>query len=90
METKHLCQSCGMPLGNPDFAGTEKDGSKSKEYCTHCYQNGAFVKPGMTLMEMEKIVKEQMQKRAIDPALINLAVNTLPNLKRWGAKLARM
>ena len=66
--------------------GTEKDGSKSKEYCTYCYQNGAFINPTMTLNEMKTLVKEQMEKRKIDAGIINMAVSSLPNLKRWRAK----
>ena len=72
-----------MPLDKPEMLGTEKDGSKTKEYCTYCYQNGAFINPNMTLAEMKTLVKEQMEKMKIDAAVINMAVSTLPNLKRW-------
>ena len=83
MESKNFCQSCSMPLDNPGMMGTEKDGSKSKEYCAYCYQNGAFVNPNTTLEEMKTIVKTEMEKRNIDAGIINTAVNTLPHLKRW-------
>lgn len=86
MENKVFCQSCSMPLDKPEMMGTEKDGSKSKEYCTYCYQNGAFINPIMTLNEMKTLVKEQMEKRKIDAGIINMAVSSLPNLKRWRAK----
>ena len=72
-----------MPLDNPGMMGTEKDGSKSNEYCAYCYQNGAFVNPNTTLEEMKTIVKTEMEKRNIDAGIINTAVNTLPHLKRW-------
>ncbi len=83
MEMKHFCQSCSMPLDKPELTGTEKDGSKSKDYCIYCYQNGAFMNPDMTFEEMKVLVKEQMAKMKIDPGIINLAVNSLPGLKRW-------
>lgn len=83
MSNKQFCQSCSMPLDKPEMMGTEKDGTKSKEYCTYCYQHGAFINPSMTLQEMTKMVKEQMEKRKIDKDLISKAVNILPNLKRW-------
>ncbi len=83
MENKNLCQSCSMPLDKPEMMGTEKDGSKSNEYCVYCYQNGAFINPDMTLEEMKILVKEQMEKRKINTNLINMAVSSLPNLKRW-------
>ncbi len=86
MENKKFCQSCSMPLDQPELIGTERDGSKSKEYCTYCYQNGTFRNPNMTLNEMKKLVKEQMEKRKMDASIINRAVNSLPNLKRWRAK----
>lgn len=77
-----------MPIDKPEFQGTEKDGSKSKEYCVYCYRDGAFINPKMTLAEMKELVKREMEKRRIEQPLINMAVNSLPYLKRWGAKTA--
>lgn len=48
------CESCGMPLLADQDAGTEKDGSLSSRYCTHCYQDGAFTDPNLTKEEMIK------------------------------------
>jgi hypothetical protein len=75
-----------MPLDNPDLLGTEKDGSKNHEYCRYCYLDGAFVNPGMSLKEMTSVVISQMEKRNIDPKIIDMAVSSLPNLKRWKRK----
>lgn len=86
MENRQFCQSCSMPLDKPELMGTEKDGSKSNEYCTYCYQNGSFVNPDMTLDEMKTVVKEQMEIRKIDAGIIDMAVSGLPHLKRWRAK----
>jgi radical SAM superfamily enzyme len=83
MENKLFCQSCGMPLDKPEMMGTEKDGAKSSEYCTYCYQEGSFINPGMTLAEMKTLVKEKMEEMKMDTGIINMAVNNLPNLKRW-------
>lgn len=88
MENKFFCQSCSMPLDNPELLGTDKDGSKSHEYCKYCYQNGAFVNPNMSIKEMTSLVINQMEKRNIDPKIIDMAVSSLPNLKRWRAKMA--
>lgn len=90
MENKIFCQSCSMPLDKPEMMGTEKDGTKSKEYCIYCYQNGAFMNPGMTLNEMKTLVRTQMEKMKIDKGLINIAVSSLPNLKRWRSKMASL
>ena len=83
MKTETYCQSCSMPLDNPDLLGTEKDGSKSSEYCKYCYEKGEFINPGMTLTEMTTLVISQMEKMNIDPKAIDMAVSSLPNLKRW-------
>ena len=83
MEHKQFCQSCSMPIDQPELAGTEKDGSKSSEYCVYCYQHGAFLNPAMTLDEMKKLVREQMEIRKMDVSLIDMAVHSLPMLKRW-------
>jgi len=37
-----MCQSCSMPLTKPEDNGTNKDGSKSVDYCSHCFVNGEF------------------------------------------------
>ena len=87
MVNKNICQSCSMPLDNPALLGTEKDGSKSKEYCSYCYQKGQFVNPGMTLNEMKTLVKVQMEKMKIELSVISMAVKVLPELKRWKAAI---
>lgn len=79
-----------MPLDKPEMMGTEKDGSKSKEYCSYCYQNGTFVSPNMKLDEMKSLVKEQMEKRKIDSKTIDMAISSLPHLKRWRSKVSSM
>jgi len=86
MENKNFCQSCSMPIAQPGLRGTEKDGSKSNEYCTYCYQNGEFINPNMTLEEMKTLVKTQMEIRKMDGGIIDMAVSSLPHLKRWNAK----
>ena len=42
MEERY-CQCCGMPMGDTkELYGTEKDGSRSVDYCKYCYEHGAF------------------------------------------------
>jgi len=79
----NICQSCTMPIENPELRGTEKDGSLNHEYCFYCYQHGEFTRPDLTLGEMKAMVKTQMQKKNIDPILIQMAIKNLPYLKRW-------
>ena len=86
MDSEAFCQSCSMPLDNPELRGTEKDGSKSQEYCNYCYQKGTFTDPHMTLKEMSLSVITHMEKMNIDSKKIDIAVSSLPHLKRWRTK----
>jgi len=90
MKHKQFCQSCGMLLGEPQLAGTESDGSASTEFCIHCYDNGAFTKPDITLEEMTAHVVSLMQQKNMEQNVINLAVNSLPNLKRWDGQVHKV
>lgn len=83
MKQETYCQSCSMPLDNQELQGTEKDGFKSNEYCKYCYQQGEFINPNMTLPEMTSLVINQMEEMNIDSKTIDMAVSTLPHLKRW-------
>jgi hypothetical protein len=74
-----------MPIERPDLSGTEKDGSRSLEYCKYCYQNGEYVNPTMSLDEMKKLVEEKMTEMKLNSGIINMTLNALPELKRWKA-----
>ena len=80
---KNFCQSCGMPLDNPEMLGTEKDGSRSSEFCKYCYQAGSFINPKMTLDEMKTLVANFLQKENAPASVVQHSVNMLPGLKRW-------
>jgi radical SAM superfamily enzyme len=83
MKTKHFCQSCSMPLDNGELAGTEKDGTKSHEYCKYCYQNGEFTHPGFTVEQMASHIIKKMEKEKVPEDIIETCVNRLRHLKRW-------
>ena len=83
MEGYTHCQSCGMPLDQPGLLGTEKDGSKSTIYCLYCYRNGGFVRPDMTLSEMEEHVRAILEKTHAGEATITSLLSRLPHLTRW-------
>lgn len=83
MSAQTFCQSCSMPLDSNEIKGTEKDGSKSGDYCKYCYQDGQFTTPALTLPEMEKIVVSEMEKQHIPQNIVSMAVASLPQLKRW-------
>ena len=81
-----MCESCGMPMGETDeMYGTEANGTKSTDYCSNCYDNGAFTHPTVTLEEMIKIVADVMVKDfGFEPQDALEQCNAgLPTLKRW-------
>lgn len=83
---KSNCQSCGMPLGRDEKdGGTNADGSKSSEYCSHCYQNGQFTEPNLTLEQMTAKVKGKMKDMHFPGFVANFFTRDIPKLKRWTA-----
>ena len=83
MQSKRICQSCSMPLSDPELSGTERNGSRKKDYCKYCYENGQFKYPDITLEEMRTRVKSMMEQMRLDADTISMALSSLPNLKRW-------
>jgi len=83
MDIRTHCQSCSMPLDNPDLLGTEKDGSKSQEYCKYCYEVGEFTDPDMSLEDMQSLVIDKLEQENVPEDIIEGAVNSLPRLRRW-------
>jgi len=73
-----------MPLQKKEDFGTNADGSKSEEYCFHCFQNGKFLDEGITLQEkIDKNVKFAVQMGMSENEARKMASNVLPKLKRW-------
>lgn len=78
------CQSCGMPLSkDPQGGGTETDGSRSTMYCGHCYQQGKFTLPNITVHEMIDLVNGKMKEMHIPGFLAYFMTRNIPKLKRW-------
>jgi len=75
-----------MPMSTPEQFGTEADGGHSNEYCTYCYQNGAFTLDvdKDTFIAMQ--VKIAVEKLGVDEKQAReMATTLLPTLKRWKA-----
>ena len=83
MEDTIFCQSCGMPITDPVMRGTERDESKSDQYCKYCYSHGKFINPGMSYEQMRLLVIEKMMEQKIPQYIIEEAVKRLPWLNRW-------
>lgn len=76
-----------MPLARDEDAGTEADGSKSVEYCIHCYRDGAFVEPGLTKEEAIERYAPMMATHLGMPQeeAKEMVRNYLSTLPRWRA-----
>jgi hypothetical protein len=78
-----MCQSCGMPFRKEEDFGKKEDGSKSEDYCFHCFQGGRFLDEGITLKEkIEKNVKFGVQMGMPEEMARHMCENILPKLKR--------
>ena len=87
MKTYKNCQSCGMPLKkDPNGGGTEKDGSKSKKYCSYCYENGEFTNPDITVEEMKILVKGKLKEMGFPGFIAGLFTKGIPKYERWKTK----
>lgn len=81
------CQSCGMPLSkDPQGGGTNADGTKSTEYCSNCFQKGAFIQPNMTVEQMTALVRGFLKEQGTPNFLANLYASSVPRLRRWKSK----
>lgn len=86
---ENFCQMCGMPMGVTDeLYGTEKDGSKSKDYCKYCYDKGEFNFKG-TMDEMIEFCVPKMTE--VNPAMSEEEARKtmkefFPKLKYWAAQ----
>ena len=83
-QTPKNCQSCGMPLKRDEKGGgTNADGSKSTMYCSHCYENGQFVLPDITVEQMQHRVREKVIEFGMPGFLAGLFTRRIPKLVRW-------
>lgn len=79
-----MCQSCGMPFQKDEDYGTDKDGSRSENYCFHCFQKGRFLDDGITLLEkIEKNVKFGVRMGMPEDMARHMCETILLKLKRW-------
>lgn len=84
------CQSCGMPLSRDEKGGgTNADGSKSTMFCSHCYAQGRFTLPDITVDQMQNIVREKLREFGIPAALGWIFTRKVPKLARWSGEAGR-
>ena len=78
------CQSCGMPMKRDEKGGgTNADGSKSTVYCSRCYEVGKFIRPDISVTEMQALVKDKIKEFGFPGFLAGLLTKNIPKLERW-------
>jgi hypothetical protein len=79
-----------MPLSkDPLGGGTNADGSRSSEYCSHCYREGAFTQPNITAAEMTTLVEGKLRSMHFPGFLARRFAKDVPTLRRWRSQAAR-
>jgi hypothetical protein len=77
-----------MPMKkDPQRGGTNSDGSRSTEYCSYCYVNGAFTSPEIdTPQAMQKFCIGKLKEMGVPGFVAWLFTRSIPRLKRWAPK----
>ena len=78
-----FCQSCSMPMMRPDDFGTNADGSQNDQFCRHCFGDGRFTEPDITLEGMIEKCTALMRLMHLSDEEIEQTRVFLPILKRW-------
>ena len=83
-----FCQSCGMPMDNSDCFGTDERDLKVNDYCIHCFENGKFTNPDITMEEMIDLVTDIMIEKVKMPEeqARQISQSFIPTLNRWRDK----
>jgi hypothetical protein len=78
-----------MPLSkDPLGGGTNANGSRSSEYCSHCFGQGAFAQPNITAEEMKVLVEGKLRSMHFPGFLARRFAKDVPTLRRWRNKSA--
>ncbi|WP_259391587.1 zinc ribbon domain-containing protein [Paenibacillus sp. 1011MAR3C5] len=86
-----FCQSCSMPMLEPEIQGTELNGERSTDYCQYCYSDGAFTQPELTIEDMIGICVPHMVEDGMDASAAEAILQQqLPGLKRWAPNRDRL
>jgi len=77
-----------MPLRKDEQGGgTEQDGSRSEKYCSHCYVQGQFTLPEISVDEMRQRVIVKLRESHFPLVVARWMTHNLPELERWRKQL---
>jgi len=74
-----------MPLEQAQDFGTDRAGIRVNDYCRHCFVNGEFTEPQISMTAMIDRCVAVMSQRGImpEPHARSLLNDVMPRLKRW-------
>jgi len=72
-----------MPMYSQGDFGANADGSKNKEYCHYCFQEGEFTEPNITVEQMIEKCTDIMRQMNMSEKKIEQIKKFIPMLKRW-------
>lgn len=82
MEQK-ICQSCWIPLENPEQFGTNADWSVNQDYCIYCYKNGEFIDDVSMEEYIDMCSQYWAQAGMTNEQMKEYCTKLFPTLKRW-------
>jgi hypothetical protein len=72
-----------MPMKqDPQGGGTNADGTKSKIYCSYCYENGEFLFKG-NVKEFQEVCRKAMVDNGFNKFMAWLFTRGMKRLPRW-------
>jgi hypothetical protein len=69
--------------------GTNADGTRTSEYCSHCFHRGAFTQPDITAEQMQMLVEGKLRTMHFPGFLARRFAKDVPKLRRWRKSAAR-
>jgi len=79
-----FCQSCGMPMDkDPGRGGTRDDGTRTQQYCSLCYEKGAFKDDFTKADDMIGFVKGKLKEMGYSSLKRWFFTSHIPKLERW-------
>jgi hypothetical protein len=73
-----------MPLKrDPQGGGSEADGSRSRTYCSLCYDGGSFRHPDFSARQMQDFCVTQLSKKGMPRIMAWMFTRGIPQLDRW-------
>jgi hypothetical protein len=73
-----------MPLKKDEKGGgTDAEGTKSKMFCSRCYENGKFTRPDINVSQMKDLVTAKLKEAGVPGFLTVFFTMGIPKLERW-------